>query len=132
MPVNEHTPHPEGNREPAVTATGRRFQVGCDEVYTILVESSLWTGLRTHAIDAAGVSTPVHRGACRFEVGERERHEVEIQVDRTASVNAFVDGELVEKNLFPRTRAVIVALVFVFSVLVFVLAYRLFDWIFSA
>ena len=75
---------------------------------------------------------PVHRGACRFEVGQRERHEVEIQVDRTARVNAFVDGELVKKDLFPRKRAVIIAVVLVFSVLVFVLAYRLFDWIFSA
>ena len=110
----------------------RSFQVGREEINTIFVETSLWTGLRTHSTNAAGDATPVQRGPCRLEVGERERHEVVIEVDKTARVNALVDGELVECNLFPRSRAVIMVLVALFSVVVCVIAYLLSSMIFNA
>lgn len=82
----------------------RSFQVGVREFSTVFVESSLWTGLRTYAVDAAGVTGPVHQGACRFEVGTQERHRVEIEIDGLARVNAYVDGELVEPNLLSGLR----------------------------
>ncbi len=100
-------------------SAGRSFQIGGDEMNTVFVEASLWTGLKTHSSNAAGKSTPVRCGPCRFELGERERHQVEIQVDRTARVSAFVDGELVERNMFPRLRATIIAIVVLFFVLIF-------------
>ena len=135
MPANESDENPylsAATVDHRLGSARRSFQVGRDEISTILVETSLWTGLRTHSTNAAGNSTPVQRGACRFEVGERERHQVVIQVDRTARVNALVDGELVEHNLFPRSRAVIIALVFVFSVLVLVMACLMIGSIFNA
>ncbi len=100
----------------------RSFKVGGDEINTVFVEASLWTGLKTHSSNAARKSTPVQRGTCRFELGERERHQVEIQVDRIGRVSAFVDGKLVERNMFPLLHAVIFCLVFVFSVLVFAMS----------
>jgi len=109
----------------------RSFQVGREEINTVIVETSLWTGLSTHSTDAAGNSTPVQRGPRQFEVGERERHQVEIQVDRTARVNAFVDGELVERNLFPRVRAVIFAMIALFSVSIFVAVFLAMGSIFN-
>ncbi len=97
----------------------RSFQVGLDELSTVSVETSLWTGLKTYSTNDRGISTPVHRGACRFEVGERERHQVEIRVDGTGRVNAFVDGELIIKNLFPKMRLLILSLVALFCALTF-------------
>jgi hypothetical protein len=98
----------------------RRFVVGREEINIICVEASLWTGLKTNSTNAAGRSTPVRRGACRFEVGERERHQFEIQVGVTG-VNALIDGRPVEFNLFPRIHAVIIAgicaFIIVFSLL---------------
>ena len=112
--------------------SSRSFQVGRDEIHTVCVETSLWTGLRTHSINAAGNSTPAQRGPCQFEVGERERHQVVIQVDKTGRTNALIDGELVEHNLFPRRRAVIIALIALVSVLVVVLVYLAIRLIFNA
>ena len=80
----------------------------------MIVETSLARGLKTHTVDAAGKATPVQRGPCRIQVGEREEHQVEVELDATHRVNVLVDGELVEGNLFPRMRATIFAIVFGF------------------
>lgn len=77
----------------------------------MIVETSLARGLKTHTVDAAGKATPVQPGPCRIQVGEREEHQVEVELDRTHRVNVLVDGELVEGNLFPRMRATIFAIV---------------------
>ena len=95
----------------------RSFQVGVDEISTIFVQSSYWTGITTQATDAAGISGPRRRGACQFEVGERERHRVRIEIDSLARVNAYVDGELVEANLFAGLRALIFSGITVAAVL---------------
>jgi len=111
----------------------RTFQIGRDEIHTICVETSLWRGLRTHTIDAAGNSTPAQRGPCRFQLGKREQHQVEVYVDTTGRVNALVDGELVEHNMFPRVRAGIIALIAILLLVVLavtiglILASKLFN-----
>ena len=51
-------------------------------------------------MDAEGNSTPTRRGLCRFDLGTAEQHQVEIRLDKTIRVNAYVDGELVEYDLF--------------------------------
>ena len=114
MPNNANADNPYAPPATSYDCYGmvrRTFQVGRDEIHTICVESSLWWGLRTHTIDAAGNPTPAQRGTCRFQVGKREQHHFEVQVDEAGRVNVLVDGELVEHNLFPRVQAVIIALV---------------------
>ncbi|MEQ9408196.1 MAG: hypothetical protein RIK87_10745 [Fuerstiella sp.] len=86
----------------------RSFRVGVDEINTVFVESSLWSGLRTHFVDATGMPGTVYRGPCRFETGQRERHQVAIEVDGLGRVNAYVDGVLAEENLFASVRSRIV------------------------
>ncbi|MEO8495708.1 MAG: hypothetical protein ABI614_11600, partial [Planctomycetota bacterium] len=87
---------------------------GREEIHTVIVETSLARGLKTHTVDAAGKATPVQGGPCRIQVGEREVHQVEVELDATYRVNVLVDGELVEGNLFPRMRATVFAIVFGF------------------
>lgn len=114
MPDNEN---PDNPYSPPATISDhygmarRTFQIGRKEIHTICVETSLWKGLRTHTVDAAGNSTPAQRGTCRFLVGQREQHQVEVQIDGACTVKLLVDGDLVEHNLFPRMRVVIIALV---------------------
>jgi hypothetical protein len=135
MPRTEDVENPY--KPPATINQGvgravRSFQVGVDEINTVFVEASFLTGLKTHSIDAAGISGPVYRGVCRFEVGETERHQVMIETDGMARVNAYVDGELVEANLFARLRAFIFFSVTVFSVSVFVVALVVTAMVFNA
>jgi len=100
----------------------RTFRIGREEIHTIIVETSLLTGLKTHTVDAAGNSTPTLRGTCRFHVGQREEHEVAVQLDDTQRVNLLVDDRLLEENLFPRMRATIFALTGVFLLVLTVAA----------
>ena len=90
------------------------IRVGREEIHTLIVETSLARGLKTHTVDAAGNATPVQRGPCRILVGEREEHQVEVELDAKHRVNVLVDGELIEGDLFPRMRATIFAIVFAF------------------
>lgn len=114
----------------SVGGSVRSFQVGVDEINTVFVRASFWTGIRTYSTDAAGTSGPVHRGPCQFEVGNRERHQVKIEVDDLGKANAYVDGRLVEENLFARLRTVIFFSVAVFVVLILLLvAVFLHFWI---
>jgi hypothetical protein len=92
----------------------RVIHVGREEIHRVIVETSLARGLKTHTVDAAGKATPVQRGRCRIQVGEREEHQVEVELDATHRVNVLVDGKLVEGNLFPHMRATIFAIVFGF------------------
>lgn len=114
-----------------VSGTVRSFLVGGEETITVFVEASVWTGIRTYARDAEGVSGEVHRGTCQFEVGKGGCHEVKIEVDGVGRVNAYVDGQLVEDDLFASLRvriylivAVFIALVFVFVLFVGVLVFE--------
>lgn len=100
----------------------RTFRVGREEIHTVIVETSLARGLKTHTVDASGNPTPTQRGPCRFDIGEREEHEVEVKLDEQHRVNLLVDGRLVEGNLFPRMRATIYALVAVYLVVLTVAA----------
>ncbi len=85
----------------------RSFKVGHDKTHTVFVESSFWTGLTTHVTDQDGVAGPPHKGACRFEVGSEKPHYVQIEVDEKARVNAYVDGRLIQANMFEKMRATI-------------------------
>ena len=105
-----------------ISVAGRSFRVGVREITTVFVEASIWTGIRTYARDVDSDLGPVHRGPCQFEVGERERHEITIAVDGTGRANAYVDGQLVEANLFANLRVRIFAIVAVFMIVIFVLA----------
>ncbi len=87
----------------------------------MFVEASVGTGIRTHARDVESNLGPVHRGPCQFEVGKRERHEITIAVDGTGKVNAYVDGQLVEANLFASLRVRIFGIVAVFMIVICVL-----------
>ena len=89
----------------------RVIRVGHEEMHTVIVETSLARGLKTYTVDAAGKATPVRRGPCRIQVGEREEHQVEVELDAIHRVNVLVDGELVAGNLFPRMRATVFAIV---------------------
>ena len=89
----------------------RAIQVGREEIHTVIVQTSLSRGLKTHTVDATGEATPIQRGPCRIQIGEREKHLVEVGVDATYRVNVLVDGKLVEEDLFPRMRATIFAVV---------------------
>lgn len=95
----------------------RCFQVGVDEVYTVVVQASPWTGISTYSIDSTGVAGSVHRGPCQLEVGKTKPHQVQIAVDNTGKVNAYVDGELVQANLFAKLRILVFANVIAFIVL---------------
>ncbi len=132
MPSNEGHDHPCLLPATVDCWFGRSrycFRVGSEETNTICVESSLWTGLRTYSINAAGISTSIVRGPCRFEVGDRERHEVVVQLDNAGRPIVLVDGETVKTNLFPRLRAVTIALVFVFVAFSFVVIYTVVRWV---
>jgi len=96
----------------------RRFRVGAAEPSTVLVSASLWKGVRSYEENSEGVTGPEHRGQCEFEVGEAEKYLVKIAVDGTAQVSVYVDGVLVDANLFPKLRVRIVWIVgwFVFMV----------------
>ncbi|GAA4462314.1 hypothetical protein [Novipirellula rosea] len=83
----------------------------------MIVETSLTRGLQTHVVDAAGNATPVQRGTCRMQIGEREVHQVEVELDASQRVNVLVDGKRVSEDLFPRMRATIFAVVIVFMLL---------------
>ena len=81
MPDDENPYPPPVTFDHHSSTAIRAFQIGNDEIHTVFVETSLWTGLKTYSTNSAGESTPMQRGACRFEVGDHERHQVEIQVD---------------------------------------------------
>ena len=114
--VNPYEPPTSVNDR--ISGTVRSFQVGVKEITTVFVEASVWTGIRTYARDVESNSGPVHRGPCQFEVGKRERHEITITVDGTGRVNAYVDGQLVEANLFASLRVRIFAIVAVFMIVI--------------
>ena len=119
-PVNPYEPPTLVND--GISGAVRSFRVGVREITTVFVEASIWTGIRTYARDVDSDLGPVHRGPCQFEVGKRERHEITIAVDGTGRVNAYVDGQLVEANLFANLRVRIFAIVAVFMIVIFVLA----------
>ncbi|WP_442510401.1 hypothetical protein SH528x_002019 [Novipirellula sp. SH528] len=89
----------------------RAIPVGREEIHTVIVQTSLSRGLKTHTVDAAGEATPIQRGPCCIQIGERERHQVEVELDAMHRVNVLVDGKLVEGDLFPRMRTTIFAVV---------------------
>lgn len=91
-------------------ATRRSFRVGVQEVHTVVVETSLWSGLRTHTTNEVGTSTPVVRGNCEFEIGEHERHVIKVAVDGTGRMSLSVDGAVVERNMFPKRRVTILCI----------------------
>lgn len=70
MPDNENPYRPPATVVHHVDALRRSFQVGDEEVYIVVVETSLWGGLRTYLTDAAGNSTFVQRGPCQFVASE--------------------------------------------------------------
>ena len=119
-PVNPYEPPTSVNDR--ISGAVRSIQVGVNEITTVFVEASIWTGISTYARDVNSESGPVHRGPCQFQVGQREQHEIAIAVDGTGRVNAYVDGQLVEANLFARLRVRIFAIVAVFIIFVTVLA----------
>ena len=100
----------------------RTFRIGREEIHTIIVDTSLFTGLKTHTVDAAGTSSPKLRGTCRFPVGQREEHQVSVELDAMQRVNLLVDDKLIEKNLFPRMRVKIFALTCVFILVLTIIA----------
>ena len=118
-PVNPYEPPASVNDR--IAGAVRSFRVGEEEITTVFVEASVWTGIRTYARDLESHLGPVHRGPCQFEVGERERHEITIAVDGTGKVNAYVDGQLVEANLFASLRVRIFSIVAVFMIVIGVL-----------
>ena len=61
-----------------------------------------------------------------------ERHEITIAVDGTGRVNAYVDGQLVEANLFANLRVRIFAIVAVFMIVICVLALFVATLLFKA
>jgi len=89
----------------------RAIQIGRDEVQTIVIDRSLAWGLATHSVDADGNSGPRHRGPCRFQAGQEEVHQIEVELDATHRINLLVDGAVVEANVFPRSRATVFAVV---------------------
>jgi hypothetical protein len=119
-PVNPYEPPTSVND--GISGAVRSFRVGVKEVTTVFVEASVWTGIRTYARDVESDVGPAHRGPCQFEVGKRERHEITIAVDGTGRVNAYVDGQLVEANLFANLRVRIFAMVAVFMIVICLLA----------
>ena len=92
----------------------RTFRVGAAEPSTVLVSASLWKGIRSHEQNSEGVSGAVHRGQSKFEVGESEKHLIRIAVDGKAHVSVYVDGVLVDDNLFPKLLVRIVWIVGLF------------------
>lgn len=121
QPINPYEPPTVINNR--CVSEVRRIQVGIEEKTTVIIESSLRRGISTYTTDSENRSGPVHHGPCQFEVGESERHEVRITVDGTGGVNAYVDGKLVEANLFATLRARIHMLVTVFVLVVAVLSF---------
>lgn len=93
---------------PNYFASERFFEVGDRVVQTVFVKWSVWAGLRTYATDATGASTAKFRGACCFDAGTSELHQIEIRVTKSGSIDAYADDELVLENLFPRVRQVTV------------------------
>ena len=100
----------------------RIFQIGREEIYTIIIETSLLTGLKTHAIDSAGNSTPTLRGTCRFHVGQKEEHDVAVELDEMKRVNLLINDKLLEENLFPRMHTRIISLSVVFLLVLTIVA----------
>ena len=82
----------------------RTFQIGNQDLFTLVVTSSFWTGIHCAAFDAAGKTLAYHRGTGSFIAGEAEVHRIAIATDQTARIQLFVDNELVEGNLFPHAR----------------------------
>ena len=120
QPVNPYEPPSSVNDR--VFGAVRSFGVGVNEITTIFVEASIWTGIRTYARDVEDELGPVHRGPCQFEVGKLESHEITIAVDGTGRVNAYVDDQLVEANLFAHLRVRVFAIVAVFMIVICALA----------
>ena len=118
-PVNPYEPPTSVNDR--ISGAVRSFRVGVKEITTVFVEASVWTGIRTYARDVERNLGTVHRGPCQFEVGKRERHEITMAVDGTGRVNAYVDGQLVEANLFASLRVRIFGIVAVFMIVICVL-----------
>ena len=104
----------------------RTFRVGAAEPSIVLVSASLWKGIRSYEQNSEGVSGVVHRGQCKFEVGESEKHLIKIAVDGKAQVSVYVDGVLVDDNLFPKLRLRIVWIVGLFCFIVATIVSALF------
>ena len=82
----------------------RTFQIGTEHPVKLVLTSSFWTGIHCTAFDAAGESLVSHRGTGKFLIAAQEPHEVEIATDPTARIQLFIDGEMVEGNLFAHAR----------------------------
>lgn len=93
----------------------RMFRVGVTEVNRVFVSASLGTGVRSYVQTSNGETGPMHRGPAEFEVGCKEKHSIRIVVDGTAKVGVYVDGLLVDDNLFASLRVRIWWLVGLFT-----------------
>ena len=120
--MNSGNPYrPAGVLSEMMGGVVRTIRVGANHVSSVTIQSSFWTGLTTISKDDAGFNGPVHRGPCEFELGSRERHQVSIQVDKSARVNIYVDGALKEKDLFADYRhAILVRSAAVFTILLLI------------
>ena len=89
----------------------RSIRVGLREFNTVIISMSLWSGVRTCVRDHDGIEGSIHRGPVELKVGENETHTVRVEVDGGGSVNAYIDGKLVERDLFASLRRRILLLV---------------------
>lgn len=77
----------------------------------MIISTSLWSGVRTSVRDHDGIEGPIHRGPVELQIGDVEPHTIRVEVDGTGSVNAYIDGKLVERDLFASLRRKILLLV---------------------
>jgi len=84
-----------------------RFEVGEKERHAICVTWSIWSGEEVYEIDdveVARLRSFEVSGAREFDVGEAEKHHVEIRFRSLPFnvVEVYVDGKRHIRNLFPR------------------------------
>ena len=89
----------------------RSIRVGLREFNTVIISMSLWSGVRTCVRDHDGIEGSMHRGPVELKVGENETHTVRVEVDGGGSVNAYIDGKIVERDLFASLRRRILLMV---------------------
>lgn len=101
---------------PKRPARRARFEVGIEERHVVEIFMSTW-GTEVYAVDGNEVLRQKSFsiwGARRFDVGDVEKHSVEIRIDMFPSwksliapvwiAEAYVDGVLVVADLFPDIR----------------------------
>ncbi len=81
------------------------FPVGEDEVVSVQIVLSAWSGLEVYSVNGAEVHRVRNEGtrtSQTFEVGTRERHKVEFRAwteGRRLTAQAYVDGLLAHDDL---------------------------------